>query len=348
MLAKFPAGVVAAAVASACYADVLPYELIDLGIVADSTVSINDHGVVAATDQQIGPVLWSNGQITPLGRSPSFIIGGVHDINNHGNSVGFERRSGATSAISWVGTQRHDLGLFGGTSSSAAGTNEAGHIVGEYELNGQTRAFFRTPNEFSDLGSLGGSWAWSTAVNGSDQVVGYSRTGSGTHAFLWESGQMVDLTPGTSLHSYANDVTEAGVVVGAAYISSNELGACIWVDKELLLLASPFDVPSNGDEARANAGNELGQYVGVARTHTGSPQAMLWMDGAVFNLNGLAILGAEGWDLKIAYDVNEAGQIVGTGTRNGVSHAFLLNPIPAPGVLVVLSLAGVIASRRRR
>jgi len=45
------------------------------------------------------------------------------------------------------------------------------------------------------------------------------------------------------------------------------------------------------------------------------------------NLNDL-IPSDSGWLLRLAFDINSSGQIVGQGTINGQSHAFLLTPIP--------------------
>jgi probable HAF family extracellular repeat protein len=35
-----------------------------------------------------------------------------------------------------------------------------------------------------------------------------------------------------------------------------------------------------------------------------------------------------GWQLMDAFDINDAGQIVGAGQINGETHAFLLTPNP--------------------
>jgi probable HAF family extracellular repeat protein len=43
------------------------------------------------------------------------------------------------------------------------------------------------------------------------------------------------------------------------------------------------------------------------------------------DLNKLIPVGS-GWELQQAYGINNAGQIVGTGTHKGLEHGFLLTP----------------------
>jgi hypothetical protein len=43
------------------------------------------------------------------------------------------------------------------------------------------------------------------------------------------------------------------------------------------------------------------------------------------DLNNLRPAGS-GWDLDYAYGINDAGQIAGVGTHNGLGRAFLLTP----------------------
>jgi hypothetical protein len=54
-----------------------------------------------------------------------------------------------------------------------------------------------------------------------------------------------------------------------------------------------------------------------------------------------------GWTLTAAYSINNNGWIVGEGTHNGQTRAYLLIPEPASAVMMVLG-ATLIASKRRR
>jgi hypothetical protein len=49
-----------------------------------------------------------------------------------------------------------------------------------------------------------------------------------------------------------------------------------------------------------------------------------------------------GWVLYEAHAINDAGEIVGSGTINGQEHAFLLTPVPEPSAFVLTSLGGLL------
>jgi len=59
---------------------------------------------------------------------------------------------------------------------------------------------------------------------------------------------------------------------------------------------------------------------------------------------------AAGWELTYAADINDTGQIVGTGRIGGVQHGFLLSPVPEPSsaVLLVLGALGLLTLARAR
>ena len=54
-------------------------------------------------------------------------------------------------------------------------------------------------------------------------------------------------------------------------------------------------------------------------------RAVVWQGSAAVDLNNLA--AGAGWILSSATGINNAGQIVGVGLRDGQIRAFLLNPI---------------------
>ncbi|MDX2036309.1 MAG: hypothetical protein SFX72_06630 [Isosphaeraceae bacterium] len=68
--------------------------------------------------------------------------------------------------------------------------------------------------------------------------------------------------------------------------------------------------------------------------------AVLWKNGAIFDLNDL-IDQTAGWRLLSAEGINDAGQIVGFGTFAGQTRAFVLTAVPEPSNLV-LSISGFI------
>lgn len=75
--------------------------------------------------------------------------------------------------------------------------------------------------------------------------------------------------------------------------------------------------------------------------------AYLWRQGTTIDLGALPEVQAAGWDdLTMAMAINNRGQIVGTGRRDGVEHGFLLTPVPEPSTYALL-LAGLLVLRWR-
>ena len=66
------------------------------------------------------------------------------------------------------------------------------------------------------------------------------------------------------------------------------------------------------------------------------------------DLNTLLDPSGDGWSLLEATRVNNAGQILVTGTHGGVYAAALLTPVPEPAGAAVLLPATVALFRRRR
>jgi hypothetical protein len=94
------------------------------------------------------------------------------------------------------------------------------------------------------------------------------------------------------------------------------------------------------ETSAAHSINGRGQIVGVAQVYRRrtitiegrdiigldlSPRAFLWQDGVTVDLNDL-IPTNSGWQLCEAAAINDAGQIAGTGLRNGRTRAFFLDP----------------------
>jgi probable HAF family extracellular repeat protein len=236
-------------------------------------------------------VTWSSG-LTVKKLASGFAV----SINSSGEVVG----SDGNNAILWSGSSTTNLGTLGGSGyqSVAFGINASGQIVGYAPTNDsfQTqRAFLWTPTTLNgtrgtmqnlDPQGFPGYGSVGMAINASGQVVG-SSGGASPLAFLYTGGTMYGLGTLTTV----------------------------------------------GGTSNARGINSSGQVVGY--TPGSSPNvdhAWAWFPsqpngttGQLTDLNSLIPAGS-GWVLNEATGINDPGQIVGTGTINGVSHAFLLTP----------------------
>jgi len=204
------------------------------------------------------------------------------------------------------------------------------------------------PYEIIDLGTLGGNMSHAYGINDSGQVVGQSRTASGGyhaferyHAFLWEDGEMLDLGLGSAcgindagqvagqngysgcvfLWDSTSGMTDLGVLSGSysrAY-SINNAGQVVGDSGGTFLWDSTSGITElDPGISHAYAINDFGQVVGWAPR--GEENAVIWSEGVV-----TYILESEDSDWSWAYDINNAGQVVGLsqGPLDAFDGAFL-------------------------
>jgi probable HAF family extracellular repeat protein len=294
------------------------------------------------------------GGIAPAYTITDLGIGHAYAINDNGEVAGL---SGASSfqAFFYSGGVKTLLGTFGANESRAWGLNGAGKVVGSYgntsigpsfafawasgvgtpipfmnayDINDQDQivgdravgsivnAAIYQNGSITDLGTLGGNSSIPRAINGAGKVVGRARDLNGVdRAFLWNNGTM---TPLYADGSEALDINNFDQVVGYYDRPGSLHQAALWQN------GVKTDIVTGFFDSLAQGINDAGTVVGYAG------RAFIWENGQSAFLNDL-IPANSGWDLNVAHDINNTGQIVGVGQFNGVSHAFLLTPIPEPG-----------------
>lgn len=173
----------------------------------------------------------------------------------------------------------------------------------------------------ASLGTLGGNSSRAWAINNAGAIVGLARNSSGiSHAFLWQRGTMQDLgsLAGESGFSEAFSLNAAGAVVGRSAIPEGGQRAFLWWRGEMRNLGTVNELRFS----RANAINNSRTIVGTASRFEGfSGTAVVWLEGQIHDLNTL--VSAPGWVLTRGEGINDAGEIVGFGTLNGQTRAFL-------------------------
>jgi probable HAF family extracellular repeat protein len=151
--------------------------------------------------------------------------------------------------------------------------------------------------------------------------------------------------------SQAVAINASAMVVGNADSSSAAQVAYRTTAGGDLSTATILGFLGGGSFSSALGINDLGWVVGVGDTSTSSQDAWVWNGGSLVDLNTVLVNG-QGWDLFSATGINDAGWIVGTGELNGQTEAFLLEPVPEPGTLIMASTSVVfglaLVWRRRR
>ena len=358
MQARVILGVVLGAALGACAA-AQTYTVSDLGVLRGDNESnafaINSSGeVVGCSDTAnaqgypctgTGPgqhaFLWTkSGGLQDLGTLSGGNISGALGINDLEQVVGYSNSKGVTGtnfhAFSWTASGgMSDLGvLSGGVSSAAFQVNTNGEAAGDSFINGgKVNATYWTNGKIRNLGSLPGSvFTAGLGINDNGEIVGESVFSYGppflSHAFDYTSGTgMTDLgtlTGGTS--SMANAINSVGVIVGQSNSTAflTEWHAVMWNTSKKI---SDLRTLPGGTYSVAFGINSSSVVVGYGNIANNAARAFVWTSkNGMQDLNSLIPAGTA-WVLINANAINDAGQIVGYGTRSGHNHAFLLTPV---------------------
>lgn len=325
------------------------YAITDLGTLGGSmsvAYGINDYGQVVGgaynNKNKYHAFLYSgNGPMQDLGT-----LGGISScasyINNKGQVVGYATTSwDDTRAFVCNGVDpMKDLG-----AGSAYGISDDGQVaISAYTSDRYVHAYRTLPNQplnqaTDDLGILGGGYSYATGINNIGQVAGratVSNDDSHSHIFLYTgNGPMLDFGTLGGTYSEAYSINDLGQIVGCSTTNGSEAHAFRSAANQPLTVNDDLGT-LGGNYSRATGINNNGDVVGASTTSSDAQHAFLFNDGGVMlDLNEM-IDSSSGWVLNEARDINNLGQIAGTGTIGGEGHAFLLTPVPEPSTLVLL------------
>jgi len=284
---------------------------------------INNLGHVVGGSQQHA-ILWRDGLTIDLGQYQTRSTA-ARDINEQGQICG-TYYDGYLYGCYWDG----QWSAIGAGNGYATAINNQGVVAGF----GADEAYVWSPSAgLTRLGTMGYQGSYVGGINNIGQVVGW--TSSGATSFIWDAGVMQEIT-GTEI-DFANDINDVGMIVGrcSSYdhgYMTDGLGNDTW-----LYMENPEAI---------NIHNQVVGWTEFA--YPTGERARLWIDGAGHNLEDL-IVNESGWVLRRAMDINDSGQIVGSGWNPaGDSVGFLLTIVPEPTTLALFGAAGGIVLKRRR
>lgn len=246
---------------------------------------------------------------------------------------------------------------------SANAINDAGHITGHYNFPGPTPTPYHydgnssatlysvgtaglgiSPNgiivgagfraEGNTITPLPGFGSIGYAINAAGVAVGSTSVDSIDKAAVFQNDvTLLDLqgvplpTPprGGSFWSRASSINTGGQIVGNIQLVSGSPFKTSWAFLHAKGAATPLN-GLGGFETTANDINDLGIIVGSATTTEGATHAVIFEGTTAVDLNTRITSGGDGWVLESAKALNNGGEIVGQGLKNGQVRAFLLKP----------------------
>jgi probable HAF family extracellular repeat protein len=207
-----------------------------------------------------------------------------------------------------------DLGIVVADAAiEPAAINAAGQVVGTILYNdGSAHPFLWQSGGWIYLGSPLGQYSVARAINKHGQVVGSTQAlDGGCRAWLWDNGKKTELgTPGPGQSAFATGINDAGQIVGG----------------RLCDCTRALPRPDGVETSLALGVNARGDVVGYVMGDRFGPSAVRWRGDVLTDLNA-ELQPDSGWVLEYASAINNAGQIVGVGRRDGARGAFLLTPL---------------------
>jgi probable HAF family extracellular repeat protein len=320
------------------------YSITDIGLLPrisdDVEVSMNQSGEIALwqrmADGSTQACTWRRGKWRQLGTLPGDASSICHDINNHGDVVGWSvplkmlvNTLNTVHAFSWRRGHFTSLGTLGGKDSTAFGINDAGVVVGSSNVGPLDKhAFVFKDGKMTDLGTLpNGSFSEAKAINDAGVIAGASSYDQiHVHAVLWTDKGMVDIgaLPGGE-NSRAQAINTQGDVCGLSDVAHGIGKAFLYTQGHMIDLGDLGDDPT-----RANDLNDSDQVVGNASISEHVFNAFIWQNGTIEDINDL-IPSDSCWHIRQAYAINNKGEIACEGSQELYKeHLLLLEPLAQP------------------
>ena len=336
------------------------------GINNSGISAINGRGWIVGYSQNgvIDPVgnfptvhatLWTERTLTDIGTLGTGYLSGANYVNDSGQIVGQSTINTDPDPYSFLGTSFHtfvwqngvmrDIGTLGGPDAgpSQGGINQRHDLIaGSSYINSIPNPGTGIPTQdpflwqngvMTDLGSLGGTIGGAQVANNRGQVIGGSNLAGDviSHAFFWDRGVMTDLGTLGGDNVTAYWLNDAGEVVGYADTATSGIShAFLWKQGTIRDLGQVGTDPCS----KARAINSQEQIVGSGSDCTHPLHAFLSEDGGpLVDVNTL-VSPPSTFTALIGYNINERGEIAGTGVPAGCDrwtvcgHLLPYDPLP--------------------
>lgn len=209
--------------------------------------------------------------------------------------------------------------VLGGVGSEARDINEAGQVVGAITAGDTLHAFFYDGvlHDLGTLGALGYSRSIAQGLNDDGTVVGTAYgDGFARQAFVYASGSVAALP--FAQYSEANDINNAGVIVGAQSVVNEEGDTRLHAYRYAGGVLTDLGAGPAGYNSFADGVNDAGHITGTVEV--GGPanfpsHPFLYTGGALQDLGDFGGIFSHG------YALNNHDQVVGTAGWTGSPDA---------------------------
>jgi probable HAF family extracellular repeat protein len=282
------------------------------------------------------PIAWRATVVTPLSGTWGRIIGEARGINNRGDVVGVTY--GGIGGYVWSDGIFKPLPSPHGSFPQAI--DDRGVAVGWIMTQGGSplhgavwpKELTRVPPanpravppagpQAVRLGTLGGNSSYAIRINGRKQILGSSTVSPDrdeTHPFLWENGVMRDLSLDPGGLSWAEDLNEAGHVVGGS--ADREDGSTYgawWANG----ITSRLALLPGSRSCQATAINNVGLITGFCVVYP--DPVRLELVGVLWRNAILERIPAPAGLQLYPFDVNDDGAVIGIAFRDNEVFKFL-------------------------
>jgi probable HAF family extracellular repeat protein len=277
---------------------------------------INNSGVIVGTTEDHQPVLWTEKDGLHEIELPPGSAADALAINRTGDVVGTLTREGSARpyAFKYSGGK---LTLLSDDPSKAAVIADSGETAGE---NANQLVLWRQGKLVPLGGCCGGTVR---GINQHGQIVGQLNDKEGHFsAFLWDGHKISSIATPDGTMSSAVAINDAGYALVESYMPNEVF---LWRSGKFTKVNLAPDV-ANQPLAFNNCDVIVGEFGASAEYY----HAFVWDEkNGQRDLNTL-IDANSGWTLEQPFDINDRGEIVGTGDHiHGEDSGFLL--VPEPG-----------------